>query len=224
MNSKRMYFVLLGCTVLLGLGIIASVVVGNIYLEKQSKKLNDLKVQDRVIEEQQTALKQANKDIAKYADLEKIAKSVVPQDKDQAKAVLEIIQIAKESGITIKSITFPSSNLGAKAAPSTNTQSGDSSTKNSGDSTATPSAPAAPPISQAKPLDGIKGVYSLEMNIVPDDTHPTTYYQLLDFLSRLENNRRTAQVTQIKITPFTSNKQNPILTFTLTINIFVKPS
>lgn len=223
MNSKRMYFVMLGCTVLLGLGIVASVVVGNMYLEKQSKKLNDLKVQDKVVEEQQTALKQANKDIAKYADLEKVAKSVVPQDKDQAKAVLEIIQIAKESGITIKSITFPSSNLGAKAAPTAPTTD-DSASKKSGDSAATPSAPAAPPISQAKPIEGIKGVYSLEMNIVPDDLHPTTYYQLLDFLGRLENNRRTAQVTQIKITPFTSNKQNPILTFTLTINIFVKPS
>ncbi len=180
--------------------------------------MNGLKVEDKVLEEQQSALNQANKDIVKYSELEKDAKTVVPQDKDQAKAVLEIIQIAKQSNIAIKSITFPSSNLGAKAAPTTN--SSDSSDKSSSSST-----PPPPPISQAKPVDGIKGVYSLEMNIVPDSDNGNvvSYYQFLDFLQRLENNRRTAQVTQIRITPKTSDKQSSIITFTLTINIFVKP-
>jgi hypothetical protein len=224
MSSKRMFFVLLGCTVLLSLAIVGSLVLGNMYLVKQSKKLTDLKVQDRVVEEQQAALKQANKDIAKYADLEKVSKAVVPQDKDQAKAVLDVVTYANASGIKIKSITFPSSNLGSKAAPTAPAPATDDSSKKSGDAAATPAAPVTPPISQAKPIEGIKGVYSLEMNIVPDDTQNITYYQLLDFLTRLENNRRTAQITQIKITPFSSDKQNPVLSFALTINIFVKPS
>lgn len=213
MSSKRMYFVMLGVVILLSVAFIASVALGNIYLQGKAKHLNELKVEDKVLDEQQGALLQANKDLAKNADLEKIAKSVVPQDKDQAKAVLEIIEIAKQSNIKIKSITFPSSNLGVK-------NSSGSSSSGSGDSSSTKQA--APPISQAKPVQGIEGVYSLEMNIVPDDQTPVNYYQFLDFLSRLENNRRTAQVSQVKITPQTPGQSSPI-TFTLTINIFIKP-
>lgn len=208
-----MYFVMIGVILILSMAFIASVVLGNIFLQQKAKHLNELKIEDKVLDEQQGALLQANKDLAKNAELEKIAKSVVPQDKDQAKAVLEIIEIAKQSNIKIKSITFPSSNLGVK-------NSSGSSTPSSGDSSS--KAPAPPPISQAKPVQGIDGVYSLEMNIIPDDQVPVNYYQFLDFLSRLENNRRTAQVSQIKITPQTPGQSSPI-TFTLTINIFIKP-
>ena len=217
MNSKRMYFVMLGLVVLLSAGIIATVVMGDAYLKKQASKLNELKVQDKILEEQQTALTQANKDIAKYTELEKISKSVVPQDKDQAKAVLEIIEIARQSGISIQSISFPSSNLGTKAAPAPKAEGSEGGSA--------PTTPAAPPISQAKPVDGIPGVYSLEMNITPSSSNqnPISYYQFLDFLGRLENNRRTAQVTQVRITPLTNARQSPFIGFTLTINIFVKP-
>lgn len=210
---------MLGVVGLLALGTVASVVVGNMYLEKQASKLNELKVEDRVLEEQQTALKQAKKDLEKYAELEKVAKTIVPQDKDQAKAVLEIIEIAKASGISIKSISFPTSNLGSKpAAPQSNTNSAEG-----GESK--PAQEKTAPISQAKPVEGITGVYSLEMNIVPegDAASPISYYQFLDFLGRLENNRRTAQVTQIKVVPQGKSKDSSFVTFTLTINIFVKP-
>lgn len=208
---------MLGLVILLGAGIVATVVVGDMYLKQQATKLNELKVQDKILEDQQTALIQANRDIAKYTELEKISTSVVPQDKDQAKAVLEIIEIARQSGIPIQSITFPTSNLGTKAAPAPKAEGSEGGS--------TPAAPAAPPISQAKPVDGVKGVYSLEMNITPvsSDTNPISYYQFLDFLGRLENNRRTAQVTQVSITPKTTARQSPFISFTLTINIFVKP-
>ena len=52
---------------------------------------------------------------ANYSPLEKIAKIVVPQDKDQAKAVLEIVKIAGESGIKPTAINFPVSTLGNAA-------------------------------------------------------------------------------------------------------------
>lgn len=215
MNSKRMYFVMFGLVILLTGGIVATVVMGDMYLKKQADKLNELKVQDKILEDQQTALTQANKDITKYTELEKISKSVVPQDKDQAKAVLEIVEIARQSGISIQGITFPSSNLGTKVAPAPKAEGGQSA----------PATPAAPPISQAKPVDGIPGVYSLEMNITPSSSNqnPISYYQFLDFLGRLENNRRTAQVTQVRISPLTNARQSPFIGFTLTINIFVKP-
>lgn len=218
MSTKRMYFAMLALVFLLTVGVVGSVVAGNLFLEKQASKLNELKVEDKLLEEQQAALIQANKDIEKYTELEKISKSVVPQDKDQAKAVVEIFEIAKASKIKIKSVTFPTSNLGVKVPTSSGGGSGAGGDKSG--------AAAAPTISQAKPVDGIQGVYSLEMSIVPefDETRPITYYQFLDFLGKLENNRRTAQVTQIKIAPLSNDKQNPTITFTLTLNIFVKPS
>lgn len=210
MSSKRMYFVMLGIIVLLSLATVATVVVGNSLLENRSKKLNDLKVEDKLLEEQQSALAQANKDIAKYSDLEKVSKSIVPQDKDQAKAVQEVVKYAQESGISIKSITFPSSNLGQKNA-SSGTQSSDNSSNNQQAQTS--------PISQAKPVEGIKGVYSLEMTVTNNPTG-TDYYQLLNFLGKLESNRRTAQITQLRITPV---KGSPYLQIVITLNIFIKP-
>lgn len=208
---------MLGFVGLLALAAVSSVVVGNMYLSKQAAKLNELKVEDQVLDEQQTALVQAKKDLEKYTDLEKIAKAVVPQDKDQAKAVVELIQIAKASKINIKSVTFPSSNLGAKPATPEKKDESSSETNKSTEKTS--------PISQAKPVDGIPGVYSLEMTVVSDETasSPYSYNQFIDFLSRLENNRRTAQVTQIKIIPTTNDAESPFLNFVLVVTIYVKP-
>lgn len=204
MNTKRAFYLLVGLLVLVvGLGI-ATVVMGNIVLQKKAKELTALKLDNAVLDEQQNALVRANKDLDKYADLEKTAQAIVPQDKDQARAVREIVQIASNSGITIRSITFPASNLGAGSTASP----GDAATKSA--------------ISQAKPVQGISGVLSLEMTITPETTNKKiTYTQFLDFLSKLETNRRTAQVTSIKIDPVADPK-NSYVTFSLTINIFLK--
>lgn len=217
MTSKKTFFVMIGVIVLLAMTSVGVLVAGTVILRRQSERLVELKLERILLDEQQAALVQANKDIEKYAELEQISKSVVPQDKDQAKAVREIIDIADQVGIRIRSISFPSSNLGA--APTTTPSQSDT-----GDDSQSASKPATPSVSQASPVDGVAGVYSLEMNIVPDTTSlPVTYYQFLDFLERLENNRRTAQVTRIKIDPVSSDQENPYITFTLTINIFIKP-
>lgn len=55
----------------------------------------------------------AKKDVEKYAYLNEIINSALPQDKDQARTVREIFLLAKQAGITIKSVQFPSSTLGA---------------------------------------------------------------------------------------------------------------
>ncbi len=182
-------------------GIGAAVVYGNKMLEQNSQQLLSLKVDNKVLEQQQTNLIQANKDIAKYSNLEQITQSIVPQDKDQARAVREIVQLANESGINLKSITFPASSLGATGA----------------------TAQGAPKssISQAVPVSGIEGLYSLEMNIVPQNK--VAYYQFIDFLSKLEKNRRTALVTHVSIDPSSADSKNAAISFSLTINIFIKP-
>lgn len=214
MNSKRVFFAMIGVCVLLSLLAVGVLFVGDSMLKKQADKLTQLKLEDRLLDEQQAALSRANQDIEEYEELEQVAKSVVPQDKDQARAVREIIGIAREVGVPISTISFPSSSLGTKPVQ----------TKPSGEGgEAKPAAPAASPITQAKPVEGVSGVYALEMIITPDAQADISYYQLLEFLERLENNRRTAQVTSVKVTPVTPDAENPFITFTLTINIFVKP-
>jgi hypothetical protein len=112
MKPKKYFFVMLAVFLLLILAILGATIGGNALLQKESKKLTELKVQDKATEQQKSALAQAKKDIEKYKELETISKSIVPQDKDQAKTVREITKIAEDSGIRLKSFVFQSSNLG----------------------------------------------------------------------------------------------------------------
>jgi hypothetical protein len=205
MSNKRFFYVLSGCLTLLVLLIIGAVYMGNTLIEKQAKKLTELRAQSLTIDAQQTSLIQAKKDIEQYTELNNIAKSIVPQDKDQAKTVREINKIAEDSGIELKAIAFQTSNLGQVQATPKPVEG------------ETPTAPKAPAISQVKPVQGISGVYSLEITISP--ARPVTYRNFLTFLERLEANRRTAHVEKIAISP-TPDGRN--LTFTLTLNSYVK--
>ena len=206
MNSKRMFFVLLGVIGLLVIAAIAILVFGNNKLQEQSDKLNELRIERRTLEEQQTSLARAQADIETYSELEEIAKTVVPQDKDQARAVREIITMAEESGIAIQSINFPASELG----------SGSGSRGDSGSDSSV--------LTQATPVDGIDGVYSLEMRVNPDSNTPITYNQLIRFLERLENNRRTSSVSRVRIDPDREQDQETsFVNFQLTLNIYLKP-
>ncbi|GIW60801.1 MAG: hypothetical protein KatS3mg087_1867 [Patescibacteria group bacterium] len=208
MNSKNVFYLMAGAVVLAGISIVLAVVLGTKILEKQSEKLVELKVENQVLESQQTGLVKAKNDIAKYSNLEEITQSIVPRDKDQAKAVLEVVTLARQSGISIKSVTFPNSTLGTRQQPQTQEEEA-------------PAPQPTAPITQAKPVEGIPGVYALEMNIVPEGR--VSYYQFIDFLSKLEKNRRTSQVTGIKIDPLSSERENPQISFSLTFNIFLKP-
>jgi hypothetical protein len=206
MSNKRFFYILSGCLALLILLIGGAVYMGNSLIEKQAKKLVELRAQSLTIDAQQTSLIQAKKDIEQYTELNNIAKSIVPQDKDQAKTIREINKIAEDSGIELKAIAFQTSTLGQiQAAP-----------KPVEGETA-PATPAAPTITQVKPVQGISGVYSLEITISP--ARPISYRSFLSFLERLEANRRTAHVEKIGINP-TPDGRN--LTFTLTLNSYVK--
>src|SRR3990167_2987963 len=116
MNGKRAYFIMIGAVCALTLGSITAVFFGDKILQSKAKNLTNLKLDNKVLDEQQTSLAQAKKDIEKYSELEQIAKSVVPQDKDQAEVVREIVKVASDNGVKLSSISFPSSSLG-QAAP-----------------------------------------------------------------------------------------------------------
>jgi hypothetical protein len=211
MTTKRVFYIMVGLICTTALGIIALIYMGNKMLVEQSNKLVDLKATNEVLENQVISLAKAKQNIEKYKNLEELTQTIVPQDKDQARVTREIIALAEESGFKIKSVTFPASNLGTKVAPPPSSENQTQQT----------TQPAPNPISQAKPVQGMNGVYSLEANIAPEGS--VNYYQFISFLSKLEKNRRTAQVTSIKIDPKTSSGNNPQLTFSLTVNLFLKP-
>lgn len=213
MNTKRFFYLMISFVVLLCIGLICITIGGNIIFKKQSDKLVGVKAKGQVAEQQKVSLAQAKKDIEKYNELDAIAKTVVPQDKDQAKTVREINKIAAESGIQISQITFASSNLGQ--APT----KAPASSEEGGDSTSQDKTQQAPSISQVKPVEGINGVYSLEITINSGDD-PVSYYGFLKFLEKLEANRRTAHVSEITVSP-TENGSD--VTFTLKLNAYLKP-
>lgn len=216
MNSRKFYFVMLGLFILLVGALVVTVVLGNNHLKKQSDGLLAAKIDQRSLNEQQTALVKAKKDLEKYSDLKDIARAIVPQDKDQAKAVREIVRLADETGVTLESITFDDSSLGQKPATPV-------AAPGEGQTAATPTAkPATPPITQAKPVEGIPGVYSLPIEIVSTKNN-NQFNNFINFLAKMENNRRTAQVEKVSITPGTTASGQEYINFTLTVNIFVKP-
>jgi hypothetical protein len=215
LDNKKLRLVLIG-SLALSIVVFFGVMLGGLsVLQSKSKQMVGLKVQSQTTEAQLSNLEQTKKDIEKYSYFKEIAKTVIPNDKDQAEAILEINQMANDSNILIQSITFPASNLGATT-----------STLSTGGQDATSAASKTTAISQAKPVTGIPGLYSLELIITPQSGPNTpsdmqiTYKKMLDFLGRIENNRHTAQITDVTINP-ASDKQS--LNFTLTVNIFIKP-
>ncbi len=211
MTSKRLFFVLIALITTTILAIIGMAVLGNIVLKKQSTKLVEAKVEYASLEAQELAFKQAQKDIVKYADLNTLTKRIVPQDKDQAKTLREIYKIAESNCVPVKTISFSNSTLGQKVvvAPKTEGQS-------------TPTAkPATPPITQVKPVDGITGVYTMEIVLANDADSLVSFDNITKFMSGLEGNRRTAHISNIALTP--DRKKNNRLTYNITLRVYIKP-
>ena len=220
-NLRLILQILLGLSVLL---FIALMFVGLSVLSAKSREVVDLKLKDRTAEAQLSALKVAKAEIQTYAYFKDIAKKVIPSDKDQDQAVVEIFTLANESGLDISEITFPPSELGGTSGAAT--ASPNSAPSTSSQSTPAPSGGTSKSaISQAKPVEGISGLYSLKINIDPDAIGPTLpYSRFITFLQKLENNRRTAQITKVDIDPGEPEYSGPeLINFTLELNIFIKP-
>lgn len=182
---------------------------GHKMIIKQGDKLESSKLEAQVAEEKKKLLDQAIEDIEKYEELETISKSVVPQEKDQARTVLEIVELGRRAGINITGIQFPSSELGQI------------SNRRSGPATARGGTNTTTNLTQLTPVEGLNGVYEMSIDIQADQTIPVTYDQLINYLKLLENNRRTAQVSNISVTPLQDNPN--FVTFSITLKSFVKP-
>ncbi len=200
MDNKRLNMLLIATALILAFGLLGSGILANRLLTAKSAELSKLKAQSQVASDLQEALKKNKADITRYAELNQIAKSVVPQDKDQAQTVGEIVKIATDSGIPkLTSITFPASTLGS-SAPGTKAPTG---------------------LTQVTPVKGTSGVYLLPITITQDASSAVSYEKLITFLQKLENNRRTAQVSAINIQPDSKNPN--LISFSLTVNEYIKP-
>lgn len=193
MDSRKVYFGFIGLLVLLGVGFLFSIKEANTLLADRSKTLVSLKAESQATAAQQTQLDADKTAIAKYSALNTIAESVVPQDKDQAEAVQEIVNLAAASGIPkLSSISFPASSLGITKG-----------------------------LTQVTAVKGIPGVYDLQITITQADTSLVPYSSFITFLSKLEQNRRTAEVTSINVEP--SPTSTGMVSFTLVVDEFIKP-
>ncbi|MBC7707887.1 hypothetical protein H7Y63_01555 [Polaromonas sp.] len=217
MNSKKVYYLLLGLAAVLSLAILGAAYSSKSVLATKSAQLVDLKAKLEGYSMQQTSLIQAKKDIATYDSLYNIAKVVVPENKNQAETVRQIVKLAADNSIVLGSISFPSSTLGASPL---------------GGNVAATNKPTlgAPPakvsignadLSQLTPVVGSPGVYVLQINVASDSTQPVSYNQFISFLSALENNRQTAEVTTVNIVPDTVVLNH--FSFTLSLNSYIKP-
>ena len=217
MTSKRLYFLLSGLIGLLFIGLIAGTYGANSLLSSQANTLTGLKAKSLALAQEQSSLNKAKKDIQTYSGLNQIAKSVVPQDKDQAEAVREIVNIAAQYNVSLAAINFPASTLGANAtAPASAAPASASAT-----APAASKSTSAGSLSQLQPVKNIPGVYQLPITVVGDPNKPVPYNQFVSFLSAMEHNRRTAQVSTITIQPNASNRN--LLTFSLNLNEYIKP-
>lgn len=213
MSSKKLYYILVSTVCLLVVGLGAGAYGASTVLTNQSKSLTDARSKAAALEQQQTKLAAARTSIEKYQEIGQIARSIVPQDKDQAQAVREIVKLANENGVKLGTITFPSSTLGGTAVT---TPSSSTATQPKPD----PNAPATK-LSQLIPAPGLSGVYVLKITVQSDTANPTTYDKFVKFMSALENNRRTALVSSIALQPDSKSPDN--VGFTLTIDEYIKP-
>lgn len=214
MTSKRAYYLLLGLCVFFLLATIGGVYMTQGFLQSKASELATTKQKSQLLDQEQLALVSAKKEVVKYGPLEQITQQVVPQDKNQAETVREIVNIASQSGITLSSITFPISTLGGASA-----SAGAVIVPHA----ALPGTKQAAPtnLSQLTPVLGIPGVYALQIEIQDSQQAPVSYNQLYSFLQKLENNRRTSQVSNINISPISG--PSGLLTFSLSLNEYIKP-
>jgi hypothetical protein len=222
-SSKRLYFVLLGLIGLLFIGLLAGAYGADRLLVTQAAVLTDYKAKSQAIEKEQTVLVQDKMDILKYANLEAIAKAVVPEDKSQAEAVQEIVNIAAANNVVLGSITFPPSTLGNASGGSagSTSSSGASASQQKLPSSATSPNSKANKLSQLVTVPGIPGIYQLSITITTNPKYPIYYYQLIGFLKGLEGDRRTAQVDSISLQP--APLDPTALDCTIILNEYIKP-
>ena len=182
MNTKKAYYLFLGVLVLMIVALGAILYFSRTFLLSNSNRLVAAKLELYKIDETESAYKKNQSLLESNVATAEALAAIVPSEKDQARAVRELTQIAGENGLTIKAVRFPGSDLVVKKT------------------TGTTSTTNTPSVSQAKPVPGLNNVLGVAVEVELNHATPNTPIstdQVLGFLNQLENNRRNIRVTSI---------------------------
>jgi len=210
MNPKKAYRYILAVFVL---GIAGSgwlVQYASTWLTESSVELTSLRSEVQQLEQKRISLEDAKLTLNVERKAIDTLSKVIPTDKDQARIVKEIYQIAAQSGLSIDSVGFPASTLGNQTAPATTVTAtpattGSDKPANSADAAATPVPTPPKSISQATPVKDIPGVQSIDLTIgtINSVTLPPAtgvrYNEMIAFMKLIERNQRTIQIRSLGI-------------------------
>ena len=190
-KAKKAFYIMIG---VLSVTFIAG--GGGFYLtdqrlQEKSVKISELKADQAIIEQQVNIYEDARQKIEELSFIEDLANQVLPESKEQAELISEIRTFAELSNMPIQSIDFNSGN----------------------------SLTLDLDTSQTTPADGIAGVLVLPTNVTFQvSERGPLYSDLIEFLERIENNRRKMQITDITLSP---NPENPNLLSAVNVSIDV---
>lgn len=199
------------------------------WLSTSSQDLIVLKTEVEQLQKKQSDLEKAKKVLAEKAtDIQTLSK-VLPSDKDQARVVQEIYAIASQANVTIDSVGFPSSTLGAQTVPKVvATPTTDATTTGATPSSSEPAPKPVATVSQATPVKEIPGVQSIELSIGTIKSKDASikgvrYEEMMNLIRLIERNRRTMQIRTIGIGQSEAVGGAPTYSLTLSIVIFIQP-
>lgn len=190
MKPKKFFYSL--CA---GLGLSVVVILYGIYwangqLGSRSETLTQMSSELADLDERIQNAKQLESELEDLTETSQLVLEVLPDSKSQENIVGELISIASGRGIELENITF-----GGNAGSTT------------------------PETSQTERVEGLAGVYSIEVK----SSFTTTYENLLTFLEDLETNKRRLEVIEIGISPKDTPSGPALFSASLTILTYLKP-
>lgn len=190
-------------------------------LATQANTVANLKAEEKALEVQEQAYAKASAELEKYSSLKDQVEKIIPKNKDQAYTLAELYQISSEVGLEIQSIQFNTSNLGIVEPKPKATES----EENSEEKDTTETEVAAPTITQVEPVEGMPGIYGMNLEVAFNSANPNlpiTYGKIIAMLKKLELNRRTLQVSAVNIVP-NETSIGGTFDFSLSLIVYIKP-
>jgi Tfp pilus assembly protein PilO len=171
--------------------VVLAVVVASLYwsksqLDQRSETIDEKRQQTAELDSKIDAAIKLRQELEVKSELVTVTEEILPSSKSQENIVGELIDIAANRGLKLASIAFS----GAQSS-------------------------ADPETSQTEKVDGLPGVFSLNVTTSIE----TDYENVLQFLEDLENNKRQFEVTSLSISP----NEGSQFTVSLSIVTYIKP-
>lgn len=198
------------------------------WLTQSSQELISLRSEVAELNSKQVDLDKAKKALSDNATELDTLSRVLPDDKDQARVIQEITALADQANITIDSVGFPSSTLGATVAPKPAVTTETTTSTQPATTSAEPAPAPVKSVSQATPVKEIPGVQSIELSIGTISSKDTSikgvrYEEMMKLIKLIERNRRTLQIRSIGIGQNAVTSGEPTYNLSLSLVIFIQP-